>query len=130
MDPWGQGVLSSTVREAICRSNSQLRLLPDLIAGRDGELVTIDCKNRIRSGHTGRYAISRHCVNFGLHLNAMGVPVFYVFGNLGVLLPTEVMSYGRIGPRVTGNGAYYLVAERLAHHFDDVFGKTRAADVA
>lgn len=30
-------------------------------------------------------------MNFGLQLAALGVPMFYVFGNLGVLLPTEVM---------------------------------------
>lgn len=122
VDRWGQGTLSAHIREAIQRSDSRLRFLPDLIAARDGELVTIDCKDRIRSTDTGRYAVNRQCISFGLQMAALGVPIFYVFGNLGVLLPTEVMSYGRIGPRATGGGAYYLVNEQVTHHFDDVFG--------
>jgi hypothetical protein len=126
VDRWGQGVLSPEVRDAIQRGESRLRHLPDLIAARDGELVTIDCKDRMRSTSTGRYAVARQCVNFGLQMAALGVPLLYVFGNLGVLLPTEVMSYGRIGPRVTGSGAYYLVPERLGHQFDDVFGGPQA----
>jgi hypothetical protein len=122
VDPWGQGVLSAEVRAAIRHSGSRLRFLPDLIAARNGELVTIDCKDRMRSADSGRYSIARQCVNFGIQMAALDVPLFYVFGNLAVLLPTEVMAYGRIGPRVTGSGAYYLVPERLGHQFDDVFG--------
>lgn len=77
----------------------------------------------MHSTDSGRYAVARECVSFGLQfMAAFGIPVYYVFGNLGVLCPTEVMSYGTIGTRSTGGGAYYLVPERLAHHFDDVFG--------
>lgn len=122
VDPWGQGVLSAEVRTAIRNSGSRLRFLPDLIAARNGELVTVDCKDRMRSADSGRYAIARQCVNFGLQMTALDVPLVYVFGNLGVLVPAEVMAYGRIGPRVAGSGAYYLVPERLGHQFDDVFG--------
>jgi hypothetical protein len=61
-------------------------------------------------------------VNFGLQLAALAVPVFYVFGNLSVLVPTEVMSYGKIGPHATGSGAYFLVSERTTHELDEVFG--------
>jgi hypothetical protein len=121
VDHWGQGVLSEPIRDALWRSNSRLRFLPDLIAARAGEIVTIDCKDRMQS-KTSRYAIKRECVNFGLQLAALGVPVFYVFGNLAVVVPTEVMSYGRIGPHMAGGGAYFLVSERIAHEFDEVFG--------
>ena len=124
--PWGQGVLPEEIRDAIQRSDSRLRHMPDLIAARDGELVTIDCKDRMHSTGTGRYAVSRKCVNFGLQMAALGVPLLYVFGNLGVLLPTEVMTYGRIGPHANGGGAYYLVPERLGHKFDDMFGDPQA----
>ena len=123
VDPWGQGVLSAEIRDAIQRGESRLRFLPDLIAARNGELITIDCKDRMRSTDSGRYAVARQCVNFGLHIAALGIPLYYVFGNLGVLLPTEVQAYGWNGPQVAGNGAYYLVPERLGHQFDDVFGK-------
>lgn len=75
------------------------------------------------SADTGRYAISRECVNFGIQfVAAFGVPIFYVFGNLGVLTPQEVMAYGSTGVRAMG-GSYYLVDGRLARQFDDVFGR-------
>jgi len=121
VDQWGQGVLSKPIRDGLWRSNSRLRYLPDLIATRDSDIVTIDCKDRMQS-KTGRYSVKRECVNFGLQLTALGVPVFYVFGNLAVLIPTEVMSYDRIGPHATGSGAYLLVSERNARELDDVFG--------
>jgi hypothetical protein len=122
VDIWGQGALSAEVRDAIQRGESRLRFLLDLIAARKGELVTVDCKDQLRSTNSGRYAIARQCVNFGLQMAALDVPLYYVFGNLGVLLPTEVKAYGRIGSRGTGSGAYYLVPDRLGHQFDDVFG--------
>jgi len=120
--PWGQGILPTQTRWAIREARTRFRHFPDLIASRAGEIVTIDAKERMQSTDTGRYAIHRECVQFGLQfLAAFDLPVYYVFGNLGVLCPTEVASYGRIGPRATG-GAYYLVNGRLAHIFDDVFG--------
>jgi Holliday junction resolvase len=120
--PWGQGVLPVAIQAALSQSESQWRHFPDLVAARDGEVITIDAKDQMRSGETERYAVGKRCVSFGLQfLAAFGIPVFYVFGNLGVLTPQEVSSYGTVGPRARG-GAYYLVNGRIAHHFDDVFG--------
>src|ERR1044072_2423471 len=101
--PWGQGILPPGIRTALARSDTRWRHLPDLIAARDGDVVSIDCKDRMASSETGRYAIKRECVSFGLQfLAAFGIPVFYVFGNLGILTPTEVTSYGSLGPRSVG----------------------------
>ena len=120
--PWGQGILPSRIRDALSRSESRWRHFPDLVAARDGDVVTVDAKDRMRSTQSDRYAVNRECVSFGLQfLAAFGIPVFYVFGNLSVLTPTEVQTYGTLGPRVRG-GAYYLVPARLGHHFEDVFG--------
>jgi Holliday junction resolvase len=120
--PWGQGILPTPIQDALSRSDSRWKYFPDLVAAREGDVVTIDCKDRMRSTETDRYAIKRECVSFGLQfLAAFGIQIFYVFGNLGVLTPTEVMAYATIGPRVQG-GAYYLINGRLAHQFDDVFG--------
>lgn len=128
VDPWGQAILSEQVRRAVSRT--RWKNFPDLVAARDGDLVAIDAKDRMSSAETGRYAISRECVSFGLQfVAAFGVPIFYVFGNLGVLTPQEVMSYGNIGPRGMG-GSYYLINGRLAHQFDDVFGAPIPGDVA
>lgn len=119
---WGQAILTPGIREALWQSESRWRHFPDLVAARDGDVAAIDGKDRLHSTTTDRYAVSRKCVSFGLQfIAAFGIPIFYVFGNLGVLTPTEVQSYGTLGPRGRG-GAYYLVPERIGHHFDDVFG--------
>lgn len=119
---WGQSILTDRIRATLSQSESRWKHFPDLVAARDGDIVTIDAKDRMRSTETGRYAISRGCLSFGLQfLAAFGIPVFYVFGNLTVLTPPEVQSYGRVGPRARG-GAYYLINGHLAHPFDDVFG--------
>lgn len=128
VDPWGQAILSEPIRKAVSRT--RWKNFPDLVAARDGDLVAIDAKDRMSSAETGRYAISRECVSFGIQfVAAFGVPIFYVFGNLGVLTPQEVMSYGSTGARGMG-GSYYLVNGRLAHQFDDVFGTPNQMDAA
>lgn len=128
--PWGQGTLPPGIRTALSQSDSRWRHFPDLVAARDGDVITVDAKDRMRSTQSDRYAVKRDCVSFGLQfLAAFGIPVFYVFGNLGVLSPAEVTSYGTVGPRVRG-GAYYLVSGRLARHFDDMFGAPIARDQA
>jgi len=120
--PWGQAILPEQSRRVL--RAFRFRHFPDLLATRPGECIAIDAKDRMRSSGTGRYAVARECVSFGLQfVAAFGIPVYYVFGNLGTLCPTEVMSYGRIGPRASGSGAYYLVSDRIAHHFEDVFGQ-------
>jgi hypothetical protein len=127
-DQWGQAILSERVQRAVSRT--RWKNFPDLVAARDGDLVAIDAKDRMSSAETGRYAISRDCVDFGQQFTAaFGVPIFYVFGNLGVLTPSEVRAYGRIGPRGMG-GSYYLINGRLAHQFDDVFGSPTIRDQA
>ena len=110
--PWGQGILPEQIRRAIRDVGTRFRYFPDLIAARPGELVTVDAKDRMHSTETDRYAVARECVQFGLQFYAaFNLPVYYVFGNLGVLCPTEIASYGRVAP----GGAYYLINGRLAH---------------
>jgi hypothetical protein len=128
--PGARAFLPEQTRQAIRNARSRFQHFPDLVAARSGEVVTVDAKDCMRSTDTDRYAISRECVSFGLHFYAaFGLPLFYVFGNLGVLCPAEIMSYGNVGPRSTG-GAYYLVSGRIARIFDDVFGQPGIEDMA
>lgn len=129
---WGQGMLPAPTRWAIREARSQFRFFPDMIASRaHGEVIAIDAKDCMRSTETGRYAISRDCVAFGLQFfAAFGIPLFYVCGsNLGTFTPTEIASYGQVGPRAT-NGAYYLISIHFGRVFDDIFGTPRQQDAA
>lgn len=118
---WGQGIMPAEIRNAISASAPRFRHFPDLIAARDGELLAVDAKTNLHGGN--RYAVNRDCVFFGLGFHAnYGIPVNYVFGNMRVILPGEIMTHGFLKV----SGAYYLVHDRFTHDFDAVFGDAGA----
>ncbi|MEV4091274.1 hypothetical protein [Streptosporangium saharense] len=119
----GQGTYPAAIQQALSRTDSHLRQFPDLIAARGTDVITIDAKTRMPSLRTGRYAISRKCLNAGLQFlgTYAPIPLYYVFGQMSVLTPAEIMHYGSTGFR-SPDGSYYLVNSHLAHRFDDVFG--------
>ncbi len=119
----GQGTYALPIRHALARTDSALRHFPDLIAARDGELVTIDAKDRMPSTHTDRYAINSATLTAGLLFTAAHAPtpLYYVFGDLKVLTPAEVQHY-RTHARRHASGAWVMVATDQAHRFEEVFG--------
>ncbi|GAB3006860.1 hypothetical protein GCM10023080_085760 [Streptomyces pseudoechinosporeus] len=129
--PCGQGTYPPAVRDALRRTRSALRQFPDLIAARGSDLVTIDAKDRMPSTDTDRYAISTNTVNAGLLFTAAHAPtpLYYVFGDLKVLTPAEVVHYTAHALRHR-SGAFHLVCTEQAHHFDDVFGSAGSAAAA
>lgn len=129
--PCGQGTYPPAVREALRRTRSALRQFPDLIAARGSDLITIDAKDRMPSTDTDRYAISTDTVNAGLLFTAAHAPtpLYYVFGDLKVLTPAEVVHYTAHAIR-HHSGAFHLVRTERAHRFDDVFGSAGTAAAA
>ncbi|MEU1134372.1 hypothetical protein ABZ383_31700 [Streptomyces sp. NPDC005900] len=127
VQPCGQGTYPPRIQHALARTRSALRQFPDLIAARGGELVTIDAKDRMPSTHSTRYAISSATVNAGLVFTAAHAPtpLYYVFGDMRVLTPAEVLHYTAHALRHR-SGAYHLVRTDHAHFFDDVFGRAIA----
>ncbi|MFI5868091.1 hypothetical protein [Streptomyces sp. NPDC051546] len=121
--PCGQGTYPEAVREALRRTRSALRQFPDLIAARGSDIVTIDAKDHMPSTTTDRYSISTTTINAGLHFTAIHAPtpLYYVFGDLKVLTPAEVLHYTDHALRHS-SGAYHLVSTHRAHPFDNVFG--------
>ncbi|MFD6876939.1 MULTISPECIES: hypothetical protein [unclassified Streptomyces] len=119
----GQGTYPPTIQQALTHTRSALRQFPDLIAARGSELITIDAKDRMPSTHSDRYAISTTTLNAGLIFTAAHAPtpLYYVFGDLKVLTPAEVLHYTDHALRHS-SGAYHLVSTHRAHAFDDVFG--------
>ncbi|MFD5134441.1 hypothetical protein [Streptomyces olindensis] len=83
------------------------------------------------STDTNRYAISTDTVNAGLLFTAAHAPtpLYYVFGDLKVLTPAEVVHYTAHALR-HHSGAFHLVRTEQAHHFDDVFGSAGTAAAA
>ncbi|MBP0932532.1 hypothetical protein J0X20_02710 [Streptomyces sp. KCTC 0041BP] len=119
----GQGTYPAPIRHALARTRSALRQFPDLIAARGSELVTIDAKDRLPSTHTDRYAIRTATLNASLLFTAAHAPtpLYYVFGDMKVLTPAEVLHYTDHALRHS-SGAYHLVSTHRAHPFDEVFG--------
>ncbi|MFB6700880.1 hypothetical protein [Streptomyces rubiginosohelvolus] len=129
--PCGQGTYPPAVCEALRQTRSALRYFPDLIAARGSDLITIDAKDRMPSTHTDRYAISTDTINAGLLFTAAHAPtpLYYVFGDLKVLTPAEVIHYTGHALRHR-SGAFHLVRTEQAHRLDDVFGSVGAAAAA
>jgi hypothetical protein len=70
-----------------------------------------------------RYTISSDALEADLKLLPAILPIqiFYVFGALTVLTPTEVHAYRSVGVLHPG-GSYYFVEAHHAHPFDEIFG--------
>ncbi|MBX9427657.1 hypothetical protein [Streptomyces lateritius] len=122
----GQGTYQPAIQQALAQTTSALRWFPDLIAARAGEVVTIDAKDCMPSSTSGRYAVSDEAIHAGLQFIAANrpTPLYYVFGDLRVLTPVEVLHYTGHAER-RHDGAYRLVSTRQAHPFDTVFGCAR-----
>ncbi|WUI01562.1 hypothetical protein OHR68_07000 [Spirillospora sp. NBC_00431] len=126
--PCGQGTYPTPIQRALSACDSALRQFPDMIAARGSAVVTIDAKTRMRP-HTGRYAISRACIQAGLQFAGANapIPLYYVLGDacsdLAVLTPAEVSAYTMAG-HLHPSGAYYLIDARHARPFKAVFGAT------
>ncbi|MGV9420008.1 hypothetical protein ACWDO6_21225 [Streptomyces sp. NPDC003674] len=120
----GQGTYPPAIRQALASTTSALRWFPDLIAARAGEVITIDAKDCMPSNSSGRYAVADEAVHAGLQFIAANrpTPLYYVFGDLRVLTPVEVLHYTGHAER-RHDGAYRLVSTRKAHPFDTVFGR-------
>lgn len=129
VNAWGQGVLTAPVCLALRHSNSSLRWTPDLIAAKDDQVVLIDCKTRMTSHTTQRHAVERAAVTAHLQLVAWTqLPVYYVFDNLDVLTPYDVLSTGKRGPYTgTGSGTpYFLIGAAHSSPFNEIFGPAQS----
>ncbi|MGA5270286.1 hypothetical protein [Streptomyces lydicamycinicus] len=129
VNPWGQSLLTRRLQDALRRTDSSIRWIPDLIAAKGKGLVLIDCKSRMTSRNTGRHAVERAAVYAHLQLFAWtGLPVYYVFDDLGVLAPHDVLIAGQEGPHsAAGSGApYFLISGGVARSFDGLFGSEKS----
>ncbi|WP_328769476.1 hypothetical protein [Streptomyces sp. NBC_00286] len=123
-------MLTKRLQDALRGTDSFIRWIPDLIAAKSKDLVLIDCKSRMTSRSTGRHAVERAAVHAHLQLVAWTrLPVYYVFDDLDVLAPHDVLIAGQEGPHsIAGSGApYFLISGRIARRFDGLFGSGGSA---
>ncbi|MGW6755071.1 hypothetical protein [Streptomyces sp. NPDC055006] len=87
--------------------------------------MLIDCKSRMTSKSTGRHAVERSAVHAHVQLVAWTLlPLYYVFDDLDVLTPHDVLTTGQQGPHsIAGSGApYFLISANTTRRFDSLFG--------
>jgi hypothetical protein len=128
---YGQGVLAEPIRRALKAADSRMRWDPDLVAAHGSSICLIDAKASMRGEDAWTYAISRKAVRAHLRMwSDLDVPIYYVFSNLGVATPAEVMQFCRLAT-IGEAGGYLSFGAGLPRPFDDVFGSpSLSADLA
>lgn len=120
--PYGQGVLPEAVTRALSRTTSRMRWDPDLIAVNGSTVCLIDAKSSMRGDDAWTYNISRKAVSAHLRMWAeLDLPIVYVFQNLGIATPAEVMQFCRLST-IGEAGGYLSFPAGLPRPFDDYFG--------
>lgn len=119
---YGQGVLAEPVRRALQRTESRYRFDMDMLAARGSTVCLVDAKSSMRGEDAHTYTISRKALRAGLRAWVEDdIPVYYVFANLGVATPAEVMQFCRLAS-LGEAGGYLSFLAGLPRPFDDVFG--------
>jgi hypothetical protein len=120
--PYGQGILPEQVRNALRLTDSTMRWDPDFVAAHGSTLCLVDAKSSMRGDDAWTYTISRKAVRAHLRMWVeLDLPVFYVFSNLGVATPAEVLQFCRL-TTVGEAGGYLSFPAGRPRPFDDVFG--------
>lgn len=120
--PYGQGILPEQIRRALKQTDSPMRWDPDMVAANGSTVCLIDAKASMRGDDAWTYTISRKAVRAHLRMwSELDLPIVYVFSNLGVATPAEVLQFCRL--QTTGSaGGYLSFPAGLPRPFDDYFG--------
>jgi hypothetical protein len=122
VSPYGQVVLADPIRRALQASQSRKRWDADLVAAHGSTVCLIDAKSSMRGEDAWTYHVSRKALRAGRDMAAFfDLPLYYVFANLGVATPTEVMQFCRL-TCLGEAGGYVSFGSGLLRPFDDVFG--------
>lgn len=121
---YGQGILPEVVTRALGRTESRLRWDPEFVVANGSTVCLVDAKGARSGADAYTYTISRKALRAGLRITAeLDLPLVYVFANLGVATPFEVMQFCR-QLTLGESGGYLSFPSGLARPFDDMFGPT------
>lgn len=119
---YGQGILPGAICRALARTESAFRFDPDFVVARGSDICLIDAKSSMRGENARAYTISRKSLRAGVRKVAeVDLPLYYVFHNLGVATPHELMQFSGVSS-LGASGGYLSFGSHLPRPFDEVFG--------
>lgn len=122
VQPYGQGIFSEQVRHALQTANSEMRYDPDMVAVRNTDICFIDAKASMQGRYADTYRITRRSLNAARRFWVMfDLPVWFVFSNMGVASPADVMDYCGL-TRLGAAGGYVSFSAGLPKPFELIFG--------
>lgn len=126
---FGQGQLSTEMRDIIRRVKTPVRYMPDIIAAKrfsaHTRLVFVDAKAGDRWKDTGKHDIETAALDGAdLWQQYSGCDTYFVFSNGDTITPQTFRELAAPGTfRGSGSGTPFMLATRAAcSRFDDVFG--------
>jgi hypothetical protein len=127
---YGQGILPEPIQRALKHTNSIMRWDPDLVAAQGSSICLVDAKSSMRGDDAWTYHVSRKAIRAHLRMwTELDLPIYYVFHNLGVATPAQLMQWCRLST-LGEAGGYLSIPAGLPVPFDDVFGMPNAATVS
>jgi hypothetical protein len=122
VSPYGQRILAEEIRRALKRTESPARWDPDFVVACGSTIRYVDAKGSLRGMNADLNFISRRALEAHRRLQSdRDIPVFYVFGDLGVMTPDEVLRAAEV-ERLGTAGGYLSVPRDASRKLDDVFG--------
>jgi hypothetical protein len=124
---YGQGLLPEPIRRALQCTESTMRWDPDIVAARGSTMYLIDAKAAMRGDEARTYTISRKALRAHMRMWVdLDLPIYYVFSDLGVATPAEVMQFCGL-ERLGEAGGYVSFGCGLPRPFDEAFGSNVAS---
>lgn len=130
-EPFGQAMLSDTMRDHLRRIPTSVRWMPDIIAAKSypaGErIIFIDAKAGDRHKETGNHDIELAALESAerwIELSGGQCPYYFVFGDGGIVTPGDVREVCWNG-FYNGNGSgtpFVLFPTAVCRQFTAVFG--------
>ncbi|MFC9973556.1 hypothetical protein ACFVH6_21945 [Spirillospora sp. NPDC127200] len=123
--PYGMGTQRPIHRAMIHASGSPLRFEPDLMISPENapqRVQLIDCKAQFNTAEN-YLAVNEECVRAQLtFMAATQLPIWYVFSDLSVSTPNEVLAFGRKSAPAPGGSWHFRIPRLLNREFDSIFG--------
>lgn len=126
---FGQAMLTKEVRDALRKTDSDLRWLPDLIATRLRHECLVDAKTTLSQTTNHSIELRAHRAHLSMTY-AYGTPVIYYFGDGSATVASDLVIECLMDGRYTrGSGTPFLLTKKdVQTSFTDVLGADATID--